>query len=51
MVQWPHPGIWRIGFLTGHVSPELKAKMKTAGVKGKPTVTLVQGVEWGQYKK
>jgi len=30
-------------------SPELKAKMKTAGVKGKPTITLVQGVEWGQY--
>ena len=27
MVQWPHPGIWRVGFLTGHVSPELKAKL------------------------
>lgn len=27
MVQWPHPGIWRVGFLTGHVSPELKSKL------------------------
>jgi uncharacterized membrane protein len=24
LVQWPHPGIWRVGFLTGHVSPALK---------------------------
>ncbi len=32
-------------------SPELKAKMKAGGVKGKPKVTLVQGVEWGQYTK
>ncbi|MEO7867083.1 MAG: DUF502 domain-containing protein [Candidatus Eisenbacteria bacterium] len=27
MVQWPHPGIWRVGFLTGHVSPELKTQL------------------------
>jgi uncharacterized membrane protein len=27
LVQWPHPGIWRVGFLTGHVSPELKQRM------------------------
>src|SRR5215471_8778644 len=27
LVQWPHPGIWRVGFLTGHVAPELKAKL------------------------
>src|SRR5436190_2238003 len=25
LVQWPHPGIWRVGFLTGHVAPSLKA--------------------------
>ncbi len=24
LVQWPHPGMWRVGFLTGHVSPKLK---------------------------
>jgi len=27
LVQWPHPGIWRIGFLTGHVAPALKSKL------------------------
>ena len=27
LVQWPHPGIWRIGFLTGHVAPALKQKI------------------------
>jgi uncharacterized membrane protein len=27
LVQWPHPGIWRVGFLTGHVAPSLKAKL------------------------
>ena|SRR5689334_1827554 len=27
LVQWPHPGIWRVGFLTGHVSPKLKEKI------------------------
>src|SRR5215831_5521147 len=27
LVQWPHPGIWRVGFLTGHVAPALKAKL------------------------
>lgn len=24
LVQWPHPGIWRVGFLTGHVSQHVK---------------------------
>ena len=24
LLQWPHPGMWRVGFLTGHVSPALK---------------------------
>ena len=24
LVQWPHPGMWRVGFLTGHVSQEIK---------------------------
>jgi len=24
LVQWPHPGIWRVGFLTGHVHRSLK---------------------------
>lgn len=32
-------------------SPELKAKMKTGGVKGKPKITLLQGVEWNEYTK
>ena len=27
LVQWPHPGMWRVGFLTGHVSDEVKAKL------------------------
>lgn len=27
LVQWPHPGIWRVGFLTGHVSPKLKEQI------------------------
>src|SRR5262245_9483882 len=27
LVQWPHPGMWRVGFLTGHVAPELKARI------------------------
>src|SRR5262245_24922820 len=27
LVQWPHPGIWRGGFLTGHVDPPLKARL------------------------
>ena len=27
LVQWPHPGIWRVGFLTGHVDPALKARL------------------------
>lgn len=32
-------------------SPELKAKMKSGGVKGKPKITLLQGVEWNEYTK
>ena len=27
LVQWPHPGMWRIGFLTGHVSNVLKERV------------------------
>jgi len=27
LVQWPHPGMWRVGFLTGHVAPELKTRL------------------------
>ncbi|MEY4071493.1 MAG: hypothetical protein RL721_2107 [Candidatus Eisenbacteria bacterium] len=27
LIQWPHPGIWRVGFLTGHVSPALKERL------------------------
>jgi uncharacterized membrane protein len=27
LVQWPHPGVWRVGFLTGHVSPYLKERI------------------------
>lgn len=27
LIQWPHPGVWRVGFLTGHVSPELKTRV------------------------
>ena len=27
LVQWPHPGLWRIGFLTGHVPNSLKERI------------------------
>lgn len=27
LVQWPHPGMWRVGFLTGHVSQSLKDQL------------------------
>lgn len=27
LMQWPRPGVWRIGFVTGHVHAELKAKL------------------------
>ena len=27
LVQWPREGIWRIGFVTGHVQAELKDKL------------------------
>ena len=27
LVQWPHPGVWRVGFLTGHVSDEVKHRI------------------------
>lgn len=29
LVPWPHRGMWRVGFLTGHASPALKAKLGT----------------------
>lgn len=27
LVQWPHPGVWRVGFLTGHVARSLKERI------------------------
>lgn len=27
LVQWPHPGMWRVGFVTGHVDPSIKARL------------------------
>jgi uncharacterized membrane protein len=27
LLQWPMPGVWRIGFVTGHVEPALKEKL------------------------
>ena len=27
LLQWPLPGVWRIGFVTGHVDPALKEKL------------------------
>jgi uncharacterized membrane protein len=27
LVQWPHPGMWRVGFLTGHVSRHVKERI------------------------
>ena len=27
LIQWPHPGIWRVAFLTGHVSQQVKDRI------------------------
>lgn len=27
LLQWPMPGVWRIGFVTGHVDPVLKERL------------------------
>jgi len=27
LLQWPMPGVWRLGFITGHVDQELKSKL------------------------
>jgi uncharacterized membrane protein len=27
LVQWPHPGMWRVGFLTGHVPEPVRARL------------------------
>ena len=27
LLQWPHPGMWRIGFVTGHVDPSIKQRL------------------------
>ena len=27
LVQWPHPGIWRVGLLTGHVAQHVKDRI------------------------
>jgi len=29
LVPWPHPGMWRIGFVTGRVSAEMRARFGT----------------------
>ena len=26
-MQWPHPGMWRVGFVTGHVDPSIKQRL------------------------
>jgi uncharacterized membrane protein len=28
LVPWPHPGMWRVGFLTGPPTPEVRAKFQ-----------------------
>jgi uncharacterized membrane protein len=28
LVQWPHPGMWRIGFLTGPASPTIRERFQ-----------------------
>lgn len=28
LVQWPHPGVWRVGFVTGQTSPEIAGRLK-----------------------
>jgi uncharacterized membrane protein len=28
LVQWPHPGVWRVGFVTGQTSPEVAGRLK-----------------------
>jgi len=30
LVQWPYPGVWRVGFVTGHASPDIAAKLPEA---------------------
>lgn len=27
LVPWPHPGVWRVGFVTGQTSPDIAAKL------------------------
>ena len=27
LLQWPHPGLWRLGFVTGHVDPAIKQRL------------------------
>jgi uncharacterized membrane protein len=27
LLQWPYPGVWRVGFITGHVHPEVKQRL------------------------
>jgi uncharacterized membrane protein len=29
LVPWPHPGMWRIGFITGRTSPDVTRKLAT----------------------
>jgi uncharacterized membrane protein len=28
LVPWPHPGVWRVGFVTGQTSPEVAGRLK-----------------------
>lgn len=32
LLQWPHPGVWRVGFVTGEPAPEVRAKLPEAEV-------------------
>lgn len=27
LIQWPHPGIWRVGFITGRAGPDVRQKL------------------------
>jgi uncharacterized membrane protein len=29
LVPWPHPGMWRVGFITGRPSPDVSSKLAT----------------------
>src|SRR5262245_53411723 len=29
LIPWPHPGVWRVGFITGRPSPDVSRKLST----------------------